>query len=297
MSFENSFDAASVYAVYRFGRNNLAFRGPEQRVEGPFIACIGGSETFGKFVDTPYPALLARQTGRAVLNFGASGAGPCAFSNDDLLLSRLNQAALCVVQVTGAASVSNRFYTVRRRRNEKLQSTARALAKLYPDVDLARFRFTHRLLGHLFQKNREAFGEIEAALKTAWLSEMRRLLGAIDAPKLLFWFSERTPATDEAGRAPDFRSAPAFVDAAMIEALSDQLDDVVTCCVPPEAGNLLRLDQPVLLPEQIMRRSVPSARMHARGADCLAQAIEAILDPRRASAAADPAAVATDDSC
>lgn len=281
MSFQMNLSEAGGAPLYRFGRLGLEFRGPEPDLTAPYIACVGGSETFGKFTELPFPDLLGGLIGRSVVNFGAAGAGPCAFLEDDAVLDALSQAELCIVQVTGAATISNRFFSVRPRRNERIMHVTDELRRLYPGVKLDGIRFTGRLLARLHQLDAAAFVEVEEELKLAWVDRMRRFLGAIETRKMLFWFADRAPEASGDGLAPDCRPAPAFVDARMIGALAGLVEQTVICTVPPESGTVLRLDQPILGPEQAARRCAPSPRMHMLGAERLAQ----FLRPQRGAAA------------
>ena len=67
------------YKMYRFGRSRQIFRGPQPDLRGHYIAAIGGSYTFGRFSDMPFPALLGEELGLTSLNLGADGAGPGFF--------------------------------------------------------------------------------------------------------------------------------------------------------------------------------------------------------------------------
>ena len=48
------------YRHCRYGTSRLAFRGPEARAESPYVAALGGSATFGKFVAQPWPVPLGK---------------------------------------------------------------------------------------------------------------------------------------------------------------------------------------------------------------------------------------------
>ena len=58
MAYEFAGDSALDYFPCRYGQSKLLFRGPRRRFDGPYAAAIGGTETYGKFVADPYPALV-----------------------------------------------------------------------------------------------------------------------------------------------------------------------------------------------------------------------------------------------
>lgn len=89
--------------------SKLALRGPERDFTRPFVAVLGGSETFGKHVALPYPALLERRIGMPVANLGVMHAGVSLFSKERWLLDIASQAELTVIQVMGAQNMSNRL--------------------------------------------------------------------------------------------------------------------------------------------------------------------------------------------
>jgi len=46
------------YSPCSYAGSRILFRGPKADLGGTFVACLGGSETYGKFIPTPYPDLL-----------------------------------------------------------------------------------------------------------------------------------------------------------------------------------------------------------------------------------------------
>lgn len=43
------------YKLVTYEGSPMRFRGPQIDLTKPFLLCLGGSETFGKFVPQPYP--------------------------------------------------------------------------------------------------------------------------------------------------------------------------------------------------------------------------------------------------
>ena len=61
--------AGLTYAPCRYGMSRIMFRGPKRRLDNPYFACIGGTETYGKFIDRPFPALIEKRYRSALRQF------------------------------------------------------------------------------------------------------------------------------------------------------------------------------------------------------------------------------------
>ena len=72
MAYEYAGEAALDYFPCRYGQSKLLFRGPRRRLEGAYVAAIGGTETYGKFVPDPYPALARMRERYPGLTFSLS---------------------------------------------------------------------------------------------------------------------------------------------------------------------------------------------------------------------------------
>jgi hypothetical protein len=81
-----TYDALGVgaldYLPCRYRRSKLLFRGPRRRLERDYVAFIGGTETYGKFIEHPFPDLIEQATGLACANFGFPNAGEDVFAYD-----------------------------------------------------------------------------------------------------------------------------------------------------------------------------------------------------------------------
>ena len=136
MKHENIEGAGLTYAPCRYGMSRILFRGPKRRLDTPYVAFVGGTETFGKFIDRPFPALIEREIGRTCVNFGTVNGGVDAFVNDPTIMAACHDAQLTVVQIMGANFLSNRFYSVHPRRNDRFLRASTVLQAIYSDVDL-----------------------------------------------------------------------------------------------------------------------------------------------------------------
>ena len=126
------------YFPCRYGASKSLFRGPLRDLSRPYVAMLGGSPTFGKYVDHPYPALVERALGLPVANLGGLNAGPDFYLSDPGLMDVAAGAQLAVVQITGAEAVSNPFYSVHGRRNDRFLAATPALRPLTPVHPAAR---------------------------------------------------------------------------------------------------------------------------------------------------------------
>lgn len=213
------------YLPCRYGPSRLLFRGPGRQPDGTHIAAIGGTETYGKFIETPWPELLEQTTGLQVVNMGQLNAGVDVFLNDRPVQDICHQARVTVIELTGAQNLSNRYYAVHPRRNDRFLRASTLLKTIYPEIDFTEFHFTRHLLVGLRDASAEKFQTVVDELKDAWVARMRKLIMAINGPVLLLWLADQSPA-----RMPDdplTHNGPLFVDAAMIDQLRPDVTGVV----------------------------------------------------------------------
>ena len=193
MAFVYSGAGSLDYSPCRYGMSKLIFRGPKQALDWPYTVVLGGTETYGKFVAQPYPSVLAQKTGRLVVNLGYVNAGPDAYLNDPGTLAIAAGSEVAIVQLIGAANVSNRFYTVHPRRNDRFVMATPWLRALFPEVDFTEFHFTGHLVQTLHHVSPKRFALVAAELRAVWLDRMRRLLGRLSGKVVLLWMADQPP--------------------------------------------------------------------------------------------------------
>ncbi len=179
---------------------------------------IGGTETYGKFIDRPFPALVEAQTGMACINLGWPNAGLDVLANDEHIRAAASGAAVTVVQVLGAQNLSNRYYSVHPRRNDRFVEATPLLRAMYGGVDFTEFHFVRHLLRHLSDVSPERFAVLRDELQAEWVSRMKLLLQKIESAVVLLWISSQAPP-DHADD-PEISADPAFVTRAMLEKVS-----------------------------------------------------------------------------
>lgn len=192
------------------------------------MAFVGGTETLGRAIDSPFPALVEQEIGEACLNFGQANASVDAFLQDPVVTGACRDALLTVVEVMGAHNVSNRFYTVHPRRNDRFVRASSVLRAIYPEVDFAEVCFTRHLLGQLHAASPDRFAIVREELQAAWSARMRSLLAAIGPRTLLLWLSPHLPSDVPWEERPDpLARDPLFVTRRMLDGLRPLVRGVV----------------------------------------------------------------------
>lgn len=267
---EEGADPKLDYRLCGFEGTRLRFRGPTPDFGKPYIAALGGSETYGKFVRHPFPGLLQDWIDTPVVNLGVQHAGLSLFAEERWLLDTASKAELTVFQVLGAQNMSNRLYSVHSRRNDRFLTVSPALRDMYPSVDFAEVNFTGHLLDTLVTQSKAAFEVLVEELKWAWVQRMRRIVKTINGDVVLLWVSDRRP---EDTRNTIRESEPLFVDRTMLDELSGDVAGVVEVVGGAAAsteGKVFSVD------EAEAAQSLPGPADHARMAEALATEISRI---------------------
>jgi hypothetical protein len=226
MTYDVLGPGALDYLPCRYGTSRLLFRGPKRNLNSSYCAFIGGTETYGKFIQQPFPALVELELGMPCVNFGQANAGIDAFSYDPFVIDAAAKANVTVVQVMGAQNMTNRFYAVHPRRNDRFISTSTLLRKIYRDVDFADFHYNKHMLTRLMMVCPDRFEVVRQELQQAWLARMRLMLKQISGKSILLWFAEHTPdaGSDEGvGLGPD----PLFITTDMLHEIAGFATEVV----------------------------------------------------------------------
>lgn len=275
MSYERLAGGSLDYAPCRYGNSKLLFRGPRASLREPYVAFLGSTETYGKFVATPFPERVGRRTGVTALNLGCVNAGVDTFHDDPTVQELARGARAAVIQVMGADKLSNRLYAVHPRRNDRFLSESALLRRLYPEAEFTEIHFTCHLLRMLHGIDRGRFAVVREELQAAWMSRMSALIERLDVPVTLLWVSPKSP--DEAAGSPG-GPGPLFVTRAMLDGLAGRIAELVEIPVPPrgdaetpEGMVCSDIEVPAAL-------KLPGPDIHAR--------IAAALSPRLGQAAA-----------
>lgn len=270
------------YSLCRYGTPHLLFRGPERPLNGAYCAMLGGTETYGKFIERPFPQLVEDETGCTVVNLGLVNAGIDVFAGEDAVRRVSDRARVTVVQALGAQNMSNRFYSVHPRRNDRFLRASARLRAMYPEVDFTEFNFTRHMLKSLQAVSAERFGLLVEELKAAWLVQMRTLAGRMRGRTVLLWLSERSPdqAPPDGGLGVD----PLFVDRPMIEAVRPHFTEYVEV-VASSRARASGVDGMVFPPfEQPAAARIPGPAVHDEAAEALAPVVARLMGGERKTA-------------
>lgn len=225
MRHDRSSAGALDYAPCRYGQSKLLCRGPRRSLNAPYVALFGDSITYGKFVPRPFPALVEQTLDRTCVNMGSMNAGIDSFLHDGDLISIANAAEVTVIQALGAQNLSNRFYKVHPRRNDRFLSASPLLQAIFPEVDFTEFNFTKHMLGRLLALSPERFEAVLNELQSAWLARMRLLTDTVRSPVILLWLR---PGGVRGALGPE----PLFVTEKMVEGLHDRVQSVIAVDLP-----------------------------------------------------------------
>ena len=250
------------YRPCRYGGSRLMFRGPARALDGRHLTALGGTATFGRGVARPWPEMVEEALGLEIANLGYPAAGIDVFLSEPALLDAAGRGRATVIEAMDAACLSNRYYGVHPRRNDRFLAPSPLLRRMCPSIDWTEFTFVRHMLQSVGTAHPDAFAILRGALREAWLERMRALIAALDGPVVLLWLGRHDPR-DPAACAV-LGGAPLFVDAAMLQALRPSIDAVLTCIAAPEGGPDGGTDP-------------PGGRAHVRAARAVTVALEGIL--------------------
>jgi Domain of unknown function (DUF6473) len=277
------YDAQFVdYELYGIPGIRGVFRGPPAKGD-EYVACVGAAQTFGRFVQTPYPRLIAKALGTDALNLGRGGAGPSFPLSNPRLLVLINSARVAIVQVFSGRSQSNSLF--------KTVNHGMIGVNLANGQEISANGFYAWLL----EQGEELSRKIVSETRANYVVAMTELLDAITAPKILLWFSVRTPEYLEQLRLPLHRlwgEFPQLVNREMINEIKTHCDQYVECISRRGLPQSLRRlsDHPDGLKdfssplskagEKTENHYYPSPEMHEDAAALLAEPCRALLNGR-----------------
>lgn len=213
-----SYELRSVKALAgepcQYGTSRLYVRGPKRDLRAPYLTFIGSTEVFGKFVERPFVQGAEALLGKACVNLGSINAGVDSFLYDESLMAIAAQAELTVVQLMDAQNLSNRFYKVHPRRNDRFLAAHEELIALFPEVDFTDFHFNKHLLTALRNVSEVRYEEVRAHLQESWLERMATLLSKVPGKTALLWLRQEGQGDAELG------NSPALIERDMVSALA-----------------------------------------------------------------------------
>jgi len=291
------------YQAYDLDDTGLTLRGPRPThlPPGGYVACVGAAQTYGCFCEWPYPRILEQRLGVPFFNLGVAGAGPSFFVSHARVLPYLERARLVIIQVMSGRSESNSEFDtggleqVTRRCDGARLAAERAYAELLNGSTawwpFPRGRGTIARVQRLARRRR-----VRAAVRESrqnWVEGYRALFAAIAAPKILYWFSKRTP--DYVERYNDVRELfgefPQLIDRETFRRITPFADHTVLCVSSrgspqrlvsrftgmPTTIDPARADGKTSEHRHAYDYYYPSPEMHVDGADALETACRRFL--------------------
>jgi hypothetical protein len=195
------------------------FRGPRV-ANKDYIACIGAAQTFGCFCAEPFPVLLSKRLDIETLNLGYGGASPTFHLSNPGLMHHINHARLVIVQVLSGRSQSNSLFQIKDHGMEGVRVSDGLLMS------------AEEFFTALLNEEPEKAPTVVAETRDNYVKDMCRLLDAIAPPKILFWFSVRSPDYHETYALPLWKlwgNFPQFVNRPMIDELRAHCDAYIEC--------------------------------------------------------------------
>jgi hypothetical protein len=230
------------YECYRLECTDLWFRGPppDTLTPGKYFSAIGAAQTFGCFAPRPYPALLEETLGLTALNLGYSGAGPAFFTRQEQLLEYVNRGAFCIVQVMSGRSSGNSLFRNPEglahgfRAGDGEPATAESIFDLLFQREFERIPLPRRLRTRILRRSGIPLPSVRRVVRETrdnWTREFQTLMSLITVPKILFWFSERSPsyAAKYHSRSALLGEFPHLVESQMLDSIRPLADCFVNC--------------------------------------------------------------------
>lgn len=225
----------------------------------PFIAILGGSESLGNGRGLPYPSLLEAAMRLPVANLAAPLAGPDYYLANPALLRIAARSRIAIVQLPGAEALTNPFYSVHSRRNDRFLAATPALRALFPEVEFTDIHFAGHLHQVLARVDADRHARVVQALRKTWLSKMRRLLQQLPPRRILLWLHGAPGRDGNAG-------AAALVDPAMPRSLRHHASALVVAAPSPAAR---AMDMEGIDAVSAAARSLPGPAAQAEIAEAL----------------------------
>jgi Domain of unknown function (DUF6473)/Sulfotransferase family len=254
----------------------MPIRGPAFELNpGEYVAAIGAAQTFGRFTELPYCEDLAKRTGANFLNLGFSGAGPTFFTDRSVLMDLINKSRFTVIQVMSGRSVSNSSFAVQE--NQGIVVPRWGRTNQTPT-------FAENAYAEYLEKMSKADAiQLRTEIRLTYIDKMRELIRAIHVPKVLLYWSTRSPEYgDGLNSVHDYWGGfPHFVNQAVVDELSSEVDYCVEAITDEglpqplvykdtgEPYEMWSADKFPNVPRRDANFYYPSPQMHKKAADLL----------------------------
>ena len=268
-------EGALDYFPCNYGTSRLTFRGPRRSLDRPYIAFLGGAETYGKYVPDPFADLVEDEIGFAAINLGCVNAGPDVYLAEPEVIRIAQGAEAVVLQVMGAANLSNRYYSVHPRRNDRFIAATPLLRTLFREVDFTEFHFTRHMLTALEATSKERFEVVAEDLRRTWTLRMADLLGQLPGRTILLWMADAAP--QPGGQRRGLGGDPVLGDRAMVAEIVPTARAYVEVVISPDARQASLEGMAFAALEALAAAALPGPSVHRAVAAKLVQALDQVL--------------------
>lgn len=237
MSYQSVDKKVIDYRIYHLGNEKNPFRGPEIKLtNSSYIAFLGAAQTFGRFVEKPFPRIVADNLNIPCINLGIAGGGPEFFIRQKDIIEIVNQSKLTVVQVMSGRSVTSPWIQIDPIVNANLRPNPSLFSDLPPAYDNGAFRPAFETFNYIFEQlDTKQMKEMVKEHRQCWVDRMTQLAKLLSPPTVLFYFSRRKPEYK-----PDYSSTegvlgenvggfPQLVNQSMIDAVKPHFSLYVEC--------------------------------------------------------------------
>jgi len=195
-------------------------------------------------------------------------AGIDVFLSEPAIMDVCKSADTVVVQTPAAHNMSNRFYSVHQRRNDRFLKASVLLETIFREIDFTEFSFTRHMLTALKTASPDRFETVVDELRTAWVARMELLLSKIECRKILVHVTSEADETDPGVFGVD----PLFVDPSMVQKLEDCADEIVVVSAPAKMASST---EGMLFPEfeELAARQIIGPEVHEMVAERLTQVL------------------------
>jgi hypothetical protein len=220
-------------------------------------------------------AQVEEQLGMECVNLGCVNAGIDAYLAEPAVLGVTQHADVTVVQVMGAQNMSNRYYKVHPRRNDRFIGASKMMQLVFNEVDFSEFHFNRHMLQTLQARAPDRYAMVREELKMAWSARMKLLLNTLGGKVVLLWVSEHSP-DDEAATAA-LGHDPLFVDRAMLDELLPLVQDIVEVVVAPEEAEGPVDEMVCTQMEEVAAKAMLGPKVHKDTADAITKALHDLV--------------------
>ena len=195
MSYQSVDKEVIDYQIYCLGQEKNPFRGPKVNLyDTSYISFLGAAQTFGRFVENPFPKIVANSMKLPCLNLGIAGCGPEFYIRQKDLINIINQSKIAVIQVMSGRSVTSPWIQIDPIVNANLRPNPSLFSGLPHKYDNGAFRPAYETFSYIYKElDKNQMKEMIEEHRQCWVNRMIQLAKLLTVPKILFYFSRRKP--------------------------------------------------------------------------------------------------------